>query len=269
MDLLKELTSFIEQYLKSKIYINALMLSKFVAIMFIIANVFTQYFHHRIDHTKEGAFRWSDLTKPFIYIFFIVFFNTFLTYLEIIASSFFTPLENMNTIHLNLFKQGAKVLYHQELEEETKWFELGRVIKEAIMSQINICLAYLIGALDLVIYASFIAERYFLLGVANLLFPFLLAFSALNKFEDYIIRGIKAYLAIILMLFIIHAGEGVGTGIYEVIYGKLVDEKDLKIGKEQGNIMTFFYMIIASIIGVLIKLKLIKSGLSYLFRIVA
>lgn len=257
--LLKVIEETIKSYFTSHLYENSLMTAKLVAISFILI----EFIHRQIKHLDDksfSGFKFEDFTKPTFYILLICFFTSILKSFELITQEFFQSLENSKPMYQTLIKAqketnespSSKNISSVFLPSLDEWRE---IISEILMKLV----CWVIGVLDILIYAWFIAERYFLMGLANLLFPFLLAFSALNKFQDYILKGLKAYLAILVSIYVIGLGMNLGQKLFENLQTMLSGDENLI-----GHLPS---VILASIIALLLKFKIIKTGITHLYRV--
>lgn len=246
------LIKIVDDYFQKNAYKYALMLAKFVAVMFIIVQFFIKYFNSRIDTVKKDlGLSLSDFTRPMIYIFLICYFPTILNYLDKLVVSFFEPLNKMSYGFDELFDKKDI-----EVEKSGKG-----IFSSAIFYALNYLISLIILVFDAGYYLSFILVRTFLLGLTNLIFPFLLAFSALEICKEYVSKGFKVYFTVVVLLYIIHLSFGIGNEIYTTLLNTFGTDT------EGGSLSRTFGKITCAFIAILIKLSFTKQGTRYIFRL--
>lgn len=267
--LLRVIEETITSYLKSQVYENALMLSKLLAICFILVEFISRTIKN-LEDKKFSGFSLSDFTKPAFYIFFICFFTSILSLFESLTNEFFTKIDNgrpMYQVLIQATKDQSKA--HVKDPILASIIPPPSMIISAIMEALTKLVCWIMGVVDIIIYSVFIAERCFLLGVSTLLFPFLLAFSALDWFKDYITKAIKTYLVVLVSIYIIALVMNVGEQLFEKIKELLSGSKELISSGfiSQGHLGDFSAVLIAGMIALALKFKLLKVGMSHLYRI--
>jgi len=272
MDTLLDLIeTTIKGYLKTQAYEDSLMAAKAVAISFIVFNFISRYVKN-LDDSKFSGFKFSDFIDPCAYIAGICFFTTGLSLFESFTHSFFQEIENGKPMYQSLIQAQKDYAEIQQKKSETI---LGIVmptpsmIINDVMITLSRILCWILGVIDIAIYSVFIAERHFLLGVTNLLFPFLLAFSALHLFKDYVKKGIRIYLGIVVSIYVIGLSMNVGQRLFEKIKELLSGTKKILEGDliPIGDLGDFLSILIAGFIAIVIKRKLINAGINHIIAL--
>jgi hypothetical protein len=269
--LLKVIEETITSYLKSQVYEKALMLSKVVAIGFILVEFITRQIQ-TLEERKFSGFNLSDFTKPAFYLFLICFFTPIISLFERLSDEFFSKLQSgqpMYQVLIQATKDQAQA--HLNDAKIASILPTPSMLITSFMEALTKGACWLIGVMDIILYSVFMAQRAFLLGLLTLLFPFLLAFSALNKFKDFITKGIKTYLAVWVSIYLIALVINVGQKLFENIKMLLSGSKEL-ISTDftsKGHLGDFSAVLIAGMIALAIKFKLLKVGMTHLYRIMS
>lgn len=130
-------------------------------------------------------------------------------------------------------------------------------------------IAFIIGIflwiMDLFIYPLFLAERFFLLGLMQLLFPLVISLAVFEKFRDLAYRFFKLYAAVYMVvpafflvnIFINQLYQAINTDFWPNLVGGSIDGSILAPVIQLGSIGFI----------VLLKFKLYKQAISFTFRI--
>lgn len=129
--------------------------------------------------------------------------------------------------------------------------------------------AFIIGIflwiMDLFIYPLFLAERFFLLGLMQLLFPLVISLAVFEKFRELGYRFFRLYAAIYMIvpafflvnIFINQLYEAINTDFWPNLVGDSLDRSVLAPVIQLGSIGFM----------VLLKFKLYKQAIAFTFRI--
>lgn len=130
-------------------------------------------------------------------------------------------------------------------------------------------IAFIIGIflwiMDLFIYPLFLAERFFLLGLMQLLFPLVISLAVFEKFRELAYRFFKLYAAVYMVvpafflvnIFINQLYEAINTDFWPNLVGDSID----------GNILAPVIQLGSIGFMVLLKFKLYRQAISFTFRI--
>lgn len=130
-------------------------------------------------------------------------------------------------------------------------------------------IAFIIGIflwiMDLFIYPLFLAERFFLLGLMQLLFPLVISLAVFEKFRELAYRFFKLYAAVYMVvpafflvnIFINQLYEAINQDFWPNLVGDSID----------GNILAPVIQLGSIGFMVLLKFKLYRQAITFTFRI--
>ncbi|MCP9201302.1 hypothetical protein MKO06_15440 [Gramella sp. GC03-9] len=133
------------------------------------------------------------------------------------------------------------------------------------MKVIAFILGIFLWIMDLFIYPLFLAERFFLLGLMQLLFPLVISLSVFEKFRELAYRFFKLYAAVYMIvpafflvnIFINQLYNAINTDFWPNLVGNSIDGSVLAPVIQLGSIGFM----------VLLKFKLYKQAIAFTFRI--
>lgn len=133
------------------------------------------------------------------------------------------------------------------------------------MKVVAFIISIFLWIMDLFIYPLFLAERFFLLGLMQLLFPLVISLAVFEKFRDMGYRFFKLYAAVYMVvpafflvnIFINQLYEAINTDFWPNLVGGSVDGSILAPVIQLGSVAFM----------VLLKFKLYRRAIAFTFRI--
>lgn len=237
---------------------------KMLAAVFIIVNVILHYFESKEDNSKPITLYY--VAQQAAYIFLVFNFASITMWLDSVLAGFCQALESRadadnNSLYNMVNTAMLTNMTKEELDagEGSIFYEIWSVLKNLINPYYWITtLAQWIGwFVNTFVVAFMLIERAATLVLLNVLSPFVIALSVLEKFRDMLIKWIKLYIATFLIMPAILIVSVLCTLFYMTLAGNV----SLMYGLVTDDMTIVICMVI------LVKARLFKASVSLLYKL--
>lgn len=193
------------------------------------------------------------------------FFDSICVWIEETVTKGLSP----STDYFNLAKM-PEVPVTPPDPNESSWAQIGRYLLTVIEfinpmnwlgGSLSYVLEFILNIVDFFVYAVFLAQRYFVMGLIKMFLPLMIALSIYDKLRDYIYNVFKIYARYFLVIIpYIFANVFVNTayiGVMEKVRGNVVGQAGMAVS---GITITVFALLLA----VVIKFSLYKISMSFM-----
>jgi len=243
---------------------------KTLAVLFFLVNILKKYNEGIAD--KEG-YTWGlspgELAKNFAVVLLVIFSTQVLGFFD----SILVAIESQ-------YKDTAPALIPLQLQDIDLEKDVGAwdaatkamsLLYDALVTPlypvkvISFVIGLFLWVLDLFIYPLFLAERYFLLGIMQALFPLVISLAVFEKFREMAYNFFKLYAAVYMLvpafflvnIFVNNLYAEINTNFWSNLLGNSTDNNIIKIIVEAGSIGFIVFL----------KFKLYRRATSFTFKL--
>ena len=178
---------------------------KTLALLFFLVNILKKYNEGVVD---SGGYTWGlkpeDLARNFAVVLVVIFSTQVLSFFDGILVAVESQYRTTAPALLPLQMQEIPI------EEEVSTLAIASkalsLLYEALVTPLfgfkifAFLISLLLWILDLFIYPLFLAERFFLLGIMQAFFPFIISLSVFDKFRSMAYNFFKVYAAVYMLV---------------------------------------------------------------------
>lgn len=243
---------------------------KGLAILLFLVNIIKKYHEGALE---SNGYTWGLSPSELIRNFMVVLLVIFSTQILAVFDGILLGIESR-------FRDTAPALVplqlkDLEVEEDTGLLEagskaLGMLYEYLVtpfypMKVVAFIISLFLWIMDLFIYPLFLAERFFILGLMQVLFPLVISLSVFEKFREMGYRFFRLYAAVYMIvpafflvnIFINQLYDAINTDFWPNLVGGEVDGSVLAPVIQLGSVSFI----------VLLKFKLYHRAISFTFRL--
>lgn len=254
-----------DKFFTSELKISEILFSiKLLAAAFFLLNVYTNMF------SKVGS-TWGDTKLPFdkhkllssfVMVLAVMSYDKILHFLDVMLMGFDTSYQHFSPFHFEFV----------EIDPEDGGFSFGpSIISEAAAEFVSILkdpshvlvliLEGIAWMIDAAIYAVFLLERFFFIGLLKVLGAIAIVLAVIEKFRDLFFKWLKLYIAVYALIIPFYLIIGFSSFVFEFFDSALKTDNtvDILIGSK-------IRVLILSIM-IWLKLRLFKKSYDMVYKL--